>query len=204
MNKSIQIIFNVVFTIAIGYLLFMQQLLMKQQEETNVEIQEEVGDSKENSIQLRYVNSDSIWSNYGFVVELRENLANKQEEYRSDLERRITSFQKEIADFQEKAATMSQFEGQQKQEELMNKKEELGRLQEDLSIKLMDMEDKMKRDLRTNILKYLKKYKTQEIDIIFDYSSNSSVLMVEDSLDLTNEVLTGLNEEYQDNKKEKE
>jgi len=203
MNKNIQIAFNVVFILAIGYLLIIQQSVTKQQEGAIVEVKEEVGGSKESPIQLRYVNSDTIWAKYDFVDELRKNLADKQEEYRFDLERKITAFQKEIADFQEKAATMSQFEGHQKQKQLMEKEQELGRLQEELSIKLMEMEDKMKRDLRNNILKYLEKYKEREIDIIFDYSTNSSVLMVEDSLDLTNEVLKGLNEMYQNNKKEK-
>ena len=99
-------------------------------------------------------------------------------------------------EFQQNAPTMSQFEGQEKQKQLLAKEQELTRLQEDLSVKLMEMEDKMKRDLRKSILSYLKRYRNEKVDVILDFSTSSSVLMIDDSLNLTQEVLKGLNEEY--------
>ena len=147
-------------------------------------------------LQVRYVNSDTIWGNYLFVDEMRDNLSKKQEEYRNDLERRLRAFEKEVMEFQQNAPTMSQFEGQEKQKQLLAKEQELTRLQEDLSVKLMEMEDKMKRDLRKSILSYLKRYRNEKVDVILDFSTSSSVLMIDDSLNLTQEVLKGLNEEY--------
>lgn len=203
MNKNLQIALNVVFTLAIAYLFFAQNQEKGSEDKLEENLEEQIAEEVDEPLELRYVNSDSIWSKYDFVSEMRDNLAQKQQEYRSDLERRLTVFEKEVMAFQQNAQTMSQFEGQEKQKELIAKEQELSRLQEDLSVKLMEMEDKMKRDLRNNILTYLKRYRNEKVDVILDFSTNSSVLMIDDSLNLTQEVLNGLNEEYKQKNSEK-
>ena len=87
--------------------------------------------------------------------------------------------------------------------ELMEKEQKLTQLQQEMSSQLMEMEDQMKLTLRDSILSYLKNHHGENADIILDYSSNSSVLMVQDSLDLTNIVLKGLNDEYLNRNKKK-
>ncbi|MEX2380583.1 MAG: OmpH family outer membrane protein [Vicingaceae bacterium] len=203
MNKNLQIALNVVFALAIAYLFFTQNQKKCSEGQLEETLEEQITEAVDEPLQVRYVNSDSIWSKYDFVSKMRDNLAQKQEEYRSDLERRLTTFEKEVMEFQQNAQTMSQFEGQEKQKELIAKEQELSRLQEDLSVKLMEMEDKMKRDLRKNILTYLKRYRNEKVDVILDFSTNSSVLMIDDSLNLTQEVLNGLNEEYKQKNSEK-
>lgn len=196
MNKNIQIALNVVFALGIGYLLFTQSQQGESAKDIEEVVEEQMTEEVDEPLQVRYVNSDTIWSNYLFVDEMRENLSKKQEEYRNDLERRLRAFEKEVVEFQQNAPSMSQFEGQEKQKQLLAKEQELSRLQEDLSVKLMEMEDKMKRDLRKSILSYLKRYRNEKVDVILDFSTSSSVLMIDDSLNLTQEVLIGLNEEY--------
>lgn len=196
MNKNIQIALNVVFALGIGYLLFTQSQQGESAKDIEEVVEEQMTEEVDEPLQVRYVNSDTIWGNYLFVDEMRDNLSKKQEEYRNDLERRLRAFEKEVMEFQQNAPTMSQFEGQEKQKQLLAKEQELTRLQEDLSVKLMEMEDKMKRDLRKSILSYLKRYRNEKVDVILDFSTSSSVLMIDDSLNLTQEVLIGLNEEY--------
>jgi len=196
MNKNIQIALNVIFALGIAYLLFAQNQEGESEKDIEEVVEEQMTEEVDEPLQVRYVNSDTIWSNYLFVDEMRDNLSKKQEEYRNDLERRLRAFEKEVVEFQQNAPSMSQFEGQEKQKQLLAKEQELSRLQEDLSVKLMEMEDKMKRDLRKSILSYLKRYRNEKVDVILDFSTSSSVLMIDDSLNLTQEVLKGLNEEY--------
>lgn len=204
MNKNIQIVLNIVFALAIAFLIYQQQSADKTQEGVDTAINN-VADSLSTpkSIQLRYVNSDSIWSKYKYVDELRNNLKKKQAEYQSNLEQKFKAFEKEVGDFRQAAATMSQAEGEQKQKDLMAKEQRLTELQQDLSSQLMDMEDQMKLTLRDSILSYLKNHHGNNADVILDYSTSSSVLMVDDSLNLTSSVLKGLNDEYQDRNKKK-
>src|SRR5690554_1192029 len=164
MNKNIQIALNVIFALGIAYLLFAQNQEGESEKDIEEVVEEQMTEEVDEPLQVRYVNSDTIWSNYLFVDEMRDNLSKKQEEYRNDLERRLRAFEKEVVEFQQNAPSMSQFEGQEKQKQLLAKEQELSRLQEDLSVKLMEMEDKMKRDLRKSILSYLKRYRNEKVD----------------------------------------
>ncbi|MEQ8907627.1 MAG: OmpH family outer membrane protein [Vicingaceae bacterium] len=199
MNKTIQWILNVIFIIAI-VMLWLNPSTEAEEEKSNEEKPnfEEVVENKK--LQVRYINTDTIWSKYEYVKAMREDLQQKQNEYRADLESRLSRFEKEVMTFQEEAPKMSRFEGEQKQKQLMQKEQELGRVQEELSVKLMDMEDKMKRDIRKSILKQLKSYQTKEVDMILDFSSNSSLMMIEDSLNITDQVVKELNTAYQASK----
>ncbi len=205
MNKNIQIAFNVVFGIAIIILFYLQSSSKSSNELKEEEVEEvdskvsklEEGAFSSSFIKMRYINTDSLWSKYEYVKELSRDLDRQQENYRANLESKVLAFQKEINEFQQKAPTMSQFEAEQKQKALIEKNDELERLEQELSMKLLEMEDKMKRDLRKSILDYIDRYKNENIDLILDYSLTSSVLMMNDSLNITNEVLRGLNEEYQ-------
>ena len=200
MNKTIQWVLNVVFLIAILYLAFRGNKMEEVEIEKEV-VESSVIDTLQNSaLTIKYVNTDTLWSKYNLVSEMRKNLESRKSEYERDLEQSIKSFEKEVMEFQEAAPTMSRFEGEQKQKSLLQKEQELGRKQEELSMKLMEMVDQMKRDIRSKILKALKKYESQDVDMIFDYSSSSSLLMVGDSLDITEEVLEQLNQVAEDNK----
>ena len=193
MQKSIQWILNGVFAIAlIG--LWMQGNNQQEESKTNLEpLQQEESAEMEQDFEVRYINTDTVWAQYELVEEMRKNLERRKNEYEADLEKSLRSFEKEVMDFQEAAPKMSRFEGEQKQKSLMQKEQELAKKQEELSMRLMDMEDQMKRDVRNRILKGLRKYQDDKVDMVLDFSANSSLLMIEDSLDITPEFIQQLN-----------
>lgn len=196
--KNIQSILNIAFSIVLLFLLFM---LLKDDESvtdkatTDQNLSNADSLSTEMGLQVRYINTDSIWANYAYVEEIREKLENKQQEFKKRLDSKVKNFEKELISFQENAAGMSRFEGEQKQKELLQKEQDLQLLQEELSLKLVEEEEKMKTELRSRILDYLQQYKKNGIDLIFDYSQSGSLLLANDSMDITSEVLAGLNKE---------
>ena len=109
------------------------------------------------------------------------------------MDKKFKEFQDQVEKFRTSAATMSMQDGQKKQEELMQKEQQLQVLQEEYNMKLLEEEAKMKKELREKISSFLKGYKTQNVDLIIDNSSGSSVLFHADSLDITSEVVAGLN-----------
>jgi len=148
------------------------------------------------NMDVRYVNTDSIWANFDYVDEIRQRLESRQQQYKNELESKIRKFESDVKAFQQNAANMSRFEGEQKQKELLQAEQNLQLLQEELSVKLAQEEEKMKMDLRQRILDHLEAYRTENIDLILDYSVSGSLLLANDSLDITSEVLTALNEEH--------
>ena len=194
--KSIQWVLNILFAIILGYLLI-NSFSNEPAKAENVEQPEVVEVGEESSkLVVRYINSDSIYAHYEMVNDLRKDLESRQKQYSSSLEARVKAFEQEVITFQQNAQTMSQFEGQQKQKELLAKEQELGAMQQDLSSKLLEMENKMQRDIRENVLNYLESFKSQGVDLVLDFSSNSSLLMAQDTFDISSAVIDSLNVRY--------
>ena len=78
MNKNIQIALNVVFALGIGYLFFTQSQQGESAKDIEEVVEEQMTEEVDEPLQVRYVNSDTIWGNYLFVDEMRDNLSKKQ------------------------------------------------------------------------------------------------------------------------------
>lgn len=193
--KSVQWILNIAFVLLISYLLITQN---KTETADNSIAQTEQDSVKQDNpaFHIRYINSDTLYKKYDLVNQMRKDLESRQKQFSNSLESKVRKFESEVQNFQQSAQGMSQFEGQQKQKELLEKEQELGRMQQDLSDQLLGMENEMHKKIRDKIFSHLSKYKEEGIDLILDYSASSSLLMASDSLNITQEVLNTLNQEY--------
>jgi outer membrane protein len=115
-----------------------------------------------------------------------------------------TTFQQEVADLQQAAQAGIRPESelkkeearlQQKQMEIANKEKQLQVLGEEVAATQSDM--------LQNVSKFIERYNNNKFDYILAYTTNniSSVLYANSSLEITNEIVNGLNEEYRKNKK---
>ena len=85
--KNFQIILNVILVIAIGVLYYMH---LGKGAENNAMENERVekesigaeGESSSSNLKVLYVNTDSVWSNFEYVNEIRANLERKQNQYK--------------------------------------------------------------------------------------------------------------------------
>lgn len=194
--RGAQLAINILLFILVGLLFYFQfsnRSEMKEEVKESVISKSSAEQSVGNALEIRYVNTDSVWAKYAYVKELNALLSKKQKQFESDLDRKLNEFQNDVEKFREKAATMSMEEGQKKQEELMQKEQNLQKLQEEYSHRLIEEEDKMKKELRTKISSFLAGFKANDVELIIDNSSGSSVLFYADSLDITSEVIEGLN-----------
>ncbi len=197
--KKLQLILNLVFALLIAFLLYQNGVEGNETapEETDQSLVQTAEIDSTSALRVHYINSDSIYKRYDLVNDLRNDLEQRQAQFRANLEARARKFEEEVKSFQQKASGMSQFEGQQMQKELLEKEQELGQMQQDLSDQLMQMEGEMHQVIRGKIFDELESFKERGVDLILDYSSNSSLLMAGDSLDLTAEVLLALNKAYE-------
>lgn len=196
--KGAQIAVNILLFLLVAVLFYFQFNLGK--DNSDIEPDSVVKDNGEQTErwEVRYVNTDSIWSSYDYVEQLRAELDEKQKQYADELEHEVQKFQSNVDDFQKNMMTMSREEGQQKQQELMLKEQELQQLQEKYNLLLVEEEQKMKAKLRDKIIAFLQKFKLDNVDLILDNSESSSTLLYPDSLDITTQVITDLNEAMQE------
>jgi len=87
------------------------------------------------------------------------------------------------------------------EEDLRKKQQNLMMYQEQLGQQLMQEEAGMNSDLYDKVSDYLQKHgKSQNLQIVLTYTKGSGVLYANDSLDITKEVIVGLNDAYKSEK----
>jgi outer membrane protein len=141
---------------------------------------------------------------YELVTDMKQKLETRMKDYENSFQAKLKKFEKDVQSFQESARYYTQEEGQKKQMELMGREQELTALKEDLSNKLAEEEHKMNLELKKRISDFLKKQNNQkQYHFILGYSDLTNILYANDSLDITNTVINGLNLEYKTEKQNK-
>ncbi len=146
---------------------------------------------------IAYVNSDTLLANYDFFKEKRSGLEKQAEKLQKEYENRATGLQKEVSTFQRNAGQMTMNQARATEEDLRKKQQNLMQYQQNLSAQLMEEENKVNEELYQNVSQYLEDFgKDRDFKIVLTYTKGSGVLYADDSLDITQQVVAGLNETY--------
>lgn len=150
-----------------------------------------------------YVNSDSLLSKYDYFKEMNGRLESKSKKAEADLKDKGTAFQREVAAYQQGASTMSADQRQKTEERLARKQQELQGFQQNAGAALQNEQATESEKLYDKVADYLKGYAKQKgYKMVLTYSkANPTILFADESLDVTTEVIKGLNEAYKKEKK---
>ncbi len=153
---------------------------------------------KDENAAIVYVNSDSLLNNYTYFKEIKAKFEGKSKKAQDDLKAKGTAFQREVAAYQQGAAALSADQRAATEQRLARKQQELQGYQQNAGAALQNEEGVENEKLYNKVAEYLKKYaKTKGYKMVLTYSkSNSAILFADESLDVTKEVIKGLNEEY--------
>jgi len=153
-------------------------------------------------LKIAYVNIDTLQSQYEFAKRVRKDLKQKENEVRADLSSRGQNFQNQVASFQRTAGTMTLNNVEKTKKSLAARQQELEAYGRVRQRELLSETDKMSQKLRENINDFLTRYAEKNgIDLILTKSAvSSSVLYGKSNMDVTMEILKGLNKEYIDGK----
>lgn len=207
--KYISLILNFVLLIAVGilfYLHFSSRPIAAEGAASAPVVKKAAFDTAAISTDILYVNSDSLWENYDYVKIEKAALDKEKKRLEGQWESKARSLEKEIYDYQQKASqgAITMDEAQKKEADLMQKQQQLMQLKEDLSVQLLNMEQEKNKLLQTAITDYLKKYNMDKnLSYVMGYTLGGGILYANDSLDITSEVLEGLNREYREKNPEK-
>jgi len=152
-----------------------------------------------------YLNSDILNEKYDYVKDLTSAAQVKQGKLESAYQAKGQKLQKDYAEFQQKASQglLSENQSNAAQEDLTKRKEELDQMEAQLQT-LVEEIQKSNEEVRKTVVDYVKEYnKTSKYNYILTYTSGPGgiVLLANDSLDITNEIVDGLNAQYKAKKK---
>lgn len=158
----------------------------------------------EGGIKVAYVDVDSLLNNYKFSVKLRNDMLRKGENMRMTLSEKGKALQADMDDFRRKVENNVYATRQRAEEEqarILKSQEELARLEQRLVNELSAEDQKNNIALRDSINHFLKEYnKTHGYDLILSKMADN-ILLGNESLDITKEVIDGLNSRYNEESK---
>ena len=156
------------------------------------------------ALSVVFVNIDSLNVKYEFVKVLKNDLEGTGKRLQTEVLAEQSSFEKEAADFQKQVAanTISEEKAKMVYEALMQKQQAIVEKKDRFTQQVANMELNMNLRLLDTITNFLKRYnKIYKFDYILTYKTAGEILIANDTLDITNDVLKSLNKEYNERKK---
>lgn len=192
MKNNISIALNIVLLVAVVvlYILHFNSKSGNESTASNGQVNPE-------NLSIAYVNSDSLLKNYNFFKDLEKKLIEKREKLNAEYQNRAEGLQKEIANFQSSAGNMTISQAKAVEDDLRSKQQNLMMYQEQLGQQLRQEEGKMNADLYDKVADYLREYgMDKNLQLVLTYTKGSGVLYANDSLDITDNIIVGLNDDY--------
>jgi outer membrane protein len=217
--KNLSLVLNGILAIAVAVLYYFQFAAPKEEVRKNT-VDAAAVDSVSSKLKIAYVNTDSLWNEYKLINDIQADLEADREKaerkvaqrtsiLEGQLEQMAGELQTKMADFESKGRTMNEALRNMKMQELQSLQQnaqafsleadqEITQLQQRLQNDLLDKELKGTKQVQDNIKAFLKDY-NQDYDFtyVLAYSSDAGgILLGNPALDITKDVLAGLNEIY--------
>ncbi|MFC4870839.1 OmpH family outer membrane protein [Negadavirga shengliensis] len=152
-------------------------------------------------LKVAYIHTDSVINRFDFFKEKSAEIAEKGKRFEGELSSRAKGFEQEVANFQRSANTMTINQARAKEEELVTKERNLVTYRDNLMQELSADETKLYNDVYDMIQEYLKDYAAKnDLEMILSYTRGGGVWYADNSLDITDSVVKGINESYKNKK----
>jgi outer membrane protein len=208
--KNLSLVLNAILVVAVAILYYMQ---FSESKSVNEEIVDETLTTElESPIEVEkiqskigYLNVDSLQENYKLYAELINKLKGREKKYEKELSTKSAAFEKKVMEFQKKAPTMTQFEGQTRQKELADEEQKLYKMRDDFALKFQNEEAKLNNEFQKNVKDFIKEFNEKsDYNIIIGASQvGNLVLDYNEGINITSEIVKGLNEKYDKKQAEK-
>ena len=142
-----------------------------------------------------YVQLDSLVNQYDMYNDLRSELESKAQTIQEDLTKKGRSFESAVKDFETKIAKglLTRSQAEEQQQKLAERQQNLQNLSQQKQYEMAEEEAVMMRKVMDAVQTYITKYNQEKGYALI---LSTVVLAGDPSLNITQDVLNGLNEEY--------
>ena len=150
-----------------------------------------------NEQKTAYVDTTKIVQEYKEMKDVEAEFTSKSDSVRQKLDSVARVFQKEVQAYQSEMNSMSQAERQEKEQELMQKQQMLQQQQQMQSSRLREQSTEVMDSIVNKIKDYVKAYgEENNYTYIFGSNESANIMYAEEGLDITQDILKELNEDY--------
>ena len=159
---------------------------------------------KEGGLTVAYVNTDTLLAKYQYAIDMEQELLAYKDQMEKSARQQMEQFQKDYQNYLQTGSTMTLTQQQAKEEELKKRAEKMQTLEQELTAKIMDRQMTENTKLLNAIFAFIREYNAanQQFDIIMRKTFvDSPTMYLNPGMDITDEIINGLNEEYANLKK---
>ncbi|WP_343531766.1 OmpH family outer membrane protein [Pedobacter sp.] len=156
-----------------------------------------------NKDKIVFVDSDSLLNQYEYFKVLKTKMEAKGKAADADLKAKGQAFQRDMQQYQSQASSMTAEQRAATEERLGRKQQELQAYQQNAGAAFQNEQAKEQEALYNKVADFLKTYaKDKGYKMVLKYQKGmGDILFADESLDVTREVIKGLNEAYNKEKK---
>lgn len=151
------------------------------------------------NLKIAYVNTDSLLLQYQYAKDLETNLTNYQKSLESSYEAQVRKLQADYENYLKTGDKLTLTQQKQKEEELTTRQQQLPQLSQQIMAQLQERQVADNKKLLDAVYAFIREYnaKHEQYNIILTHAyANSATLYIEEGMDITREIIAGLNEEY--------
>lgn len=149
-----------------------------------------------------YIQLDSLMRGYGMAVDLQSAFEEKSLKAQNELTAKGRSLEREARDYQEKAekGLLTRSQAMDIETGLQRKQQSVMEYRDKMMQDLSEEESVMMNQISNAIMEYMKKYNADKgYSMVISTAGANTVLIADPSLNITDDVLKGLNAEYKAN-----
>lgn len=153
----------------------------------------------EGGLKIAYVDTDTIMAHYQYAIDLEKELYAYKDQLEATARQQMQQFQTDYQNYLQTGSTLTLSQQQQKEAELKQRAEKMSTLEQELMAKVADRQLAENTKLLNAIFAFIREYNAanQQFDLILRKSFNDTPLLYANpAMDITAEILDGLNEEY--------
>ncbi len=145
---------------------------------------------------IAYVDIDTLEANYDYFKRKKNEFESRQKNIDAELEKSANQLQNDYEVLRKKAESgqLSQSEGEAAQQRLMQRQQELELKRQNLGTKYMKDQEAFNKEIHDNLHRYIEIYNEEKgYDFILSYSKDGSILFANKDLDVTQDIIEGMN-----------
>ncbi|MBO8432776.1 MAG: OmpH family outer membrane protein [Bacteroidetes bacterium] len=148
-------------------------------------------------LRIAIVNMDSINNGFQMVADIQRELASTEEKLSKDIQDQGSRWQKDYDNYLQVGATMTLNEQHRKEDELTRRQQELATLQQTYANQIVSLQAQRLQEVTDYILAYIEEYNQDgRYSLILSSGNMSGVLYRASTMDITSDILNGLNQKY--------
>lgn len=161
---------------------------------------------KAGALKIAYINTDTLMANYQYALDLQKDLEAYRASQENSYKQQTAQFQNDYNNYMKNGKNLTLTQQQNTEAELKKRADKLQTLESQLTQQIQEKTIKESEKMTNAVYAFIREYNkdNQQFDLILAKSfASSPVLYGNEGMDITKEIVAGLNKEYKDIKGKK-